>query len=485
MSVVDIKPIQPQIKMELLTQDELDRIKSGTLQILQDVGVHFPSEQALMVFASHGATVDMETQIVRLQPELVLEAMSKAPRSYILSGRSEGTDLALDGSSSYFCTDGCGVHTQDFETGEIRPSRKEDVAVMARVADHLSSIAFYWPIVSAQDFGQHASLNELDACFNNTSKHIQTETLLGATQARYAVRMAEVIAGDMDTLRANPPLSSLICSIAPLGQDKEGLEAAMVFAEAGIPVGFMSMPNMGSTAPAVVVGALVQASAEIISALVLMQLVAPGAPVFYSLIASVMHPHTADYINTIAEKYLCHGSSVQIAHDWGIPILGGAFGVDTDEQASWQLGRDSVYTSMLTPLAGADLVVGLGLLKASRVLVPEQIILDDEIYHTNRIIAEGIEISDDSLALDVISKVGPRGNFLSQKHTRKHLREIWIPELTHPRPTLEGESQENAISRARARFDQILSEHTPEPLEEVKQRELSAILEAASKETTE
>jgi trimethylamine--corrinoid protein Co-methyltransferase len=485
MSRVNIQPIQPRVKMELLTQAELERIKSGTLQILQDVGVHFPSKQALKVFASHGATVDMETRIVRLQPELVLEAMSRAPRSYTLSGRMDGTDITLDGSGSYFCTDGCGVHTQDFETGEIRPSRKEDVAAMARVADYLSSIAFYWPIVSAQDFGQQASLNELDACFNSTSKHVQTETLLGETQARYAVKMAEVIAGGTGSMRNKSPLSSLICTIAPLGQDKEGLEAAMVFAQAGIPVGFMSMPNMGSTAPAVVAGALVQASAEIISALVLMQLVAPGAPVFYSLIASVMHPHTADYINTIGEKYLCHGSSVQIAHDWGVPILGGAFGVDTEDQGSWQLGRDSVYTSMLTPLAGADLVVGLGLLKASRVLVPEQIILDDEIYHTNRIIAEGIKIDDETLALDVISKVGPRGNFLSQKHTRKHIREIWIPELTHARPALEGDSHENAISRARAKFDQILSEHEPEPLDEAKQRELSAILTAASKEAPE
>ena len=130
MSSVNIQPIQSRVKMELLTQAELDLIKSGTLQVLQDVGVHFPSEQALKVFASHGATVDMETQIVRLQPELVLQAMSRAPRSYTLSGRSDGTDLTLDGSRSYFCTDGCGVHTQDFETGEIRPSRKEDVAAM-------------------------------------------------------------------------------------------------------------------------------------------------------------------------------------------------------------------------------------------------------------------------------------------------------------------------------------------------------------------
>jgi trimethylamine--corrinoid protein Co-methyltransferase len=122
------------------------------------------------------------------------------------------------------------------------------------------------------------------------------------------------------------------------------------------------------------------------------------------------------------------------------------------------------------------------LLKTSRVLAPEQIILDDEIYHTNRILAEGIKLNDDTLALDVISKVGPMGNFLSQKHTRKHLKDIWIPELTHPRPKLEGESHEDAITRARAKFDKILGQHQPKPLEYVKQKELVAILDAAANE---
>jgi len=106
------------------------------------------------------------------------------------------------------------------------------------------------------------------------------------------------------------------------------------------------------------------------------------------------------------------GNWDDIAHDCGVPIISGAFGVDTGDQVSWKLGRNSVYTALLTPLAGADFVEGLELLKASRVLVPEQIILDDEIYHTNRIIAECIVLNDDTLALDVISKTGPKGNFL-------------------------------------------------------------------------
>jgi len=292
--------------------------------------------------------------------------------------------------------------------------------------------------------------------------------------------MAQVIAGDEDRLRTRPPLSALICTIAPLGQDKEGIEGAMVFAQAGIPVGFMAMPNMGATAPATTGGALALASAEVVSAMVLMQLVAPGAPTFYSIVASVMAPRSADYINAIPEKYLCHVAGVQIAHDWGVPILGGAFGAQHPQAASWQQGRDSVYNALLVPLAGADMVVGLGLLKASTLLVPEQIIFDDEIYHTHRVLAQGVDTSADGLALDVIKTVGPRGHFLAQKHTRKHMRKLWIPGLSQPLMDPYGKPLPDIRLRARAELERILAQHEPEPLEADVRTELQAILRAAA-----
>jgi trimethylamine--corrinoid protein Co-methyltransferase len=477
-----IEPIQPKLHLQVLNAGQLEAIKSATLHVLEHIGVHFPSERALRIFAEHGARVDLERQIVKLSPDLVLKTMSYAPRSYVLAGRAEDAALLLDGAASYFATDGCGVETVDFEMGERRPSRKDDVAKMARVADYLSSIAFYWPMVSAQDCGWMAPLHELDASFNNTVKHVQTETVMGERMARYAVRMAEVVAGDREKMRANPPLSSLICTIAPLGQDKEGIEAAMVFAEAGIPVGFMGMPTMGSTAPAIPGGALVIGNAEAVSAMVLMQLVAPGAPVFQALLVSAMDPRSADYIVSLPEKYLCNAAAVQMAHDWGVPSLAGAFGVDAGEPATWQLGRDSVYTALLCALAGADIVIGLGLLKASTLLAPEQIVFDDEIYHTNRILLEGLDASADGLALDVIASVGPRGHFLAQQHTRHRLREMWIPGLTHPRPSLSGEPAPDIRQRARAELDRILAEHQPEPLEEAAQVELRAILDTAARE---
>jgi trimethylamine--corrinoid protein Co-methyltransferase len=476
------EPIRSSFRLEVLTAGQLEQIRAATLHVLERVGVHFPSQRALQVFAEHGAKVDREGQVVRMAPELVTGALSHAPRSYVLSGRAAGTDLILDGTASYFGTDGCGTLTLDFETGEQRRSCKDDVARMARVSDYLSSVSFYWPMVSAQDCGRLAPLHELDAAFCNTVKHVQSETVMGEKPAQYAVRMAEAIAGDRERMRARPPFSVLICTIAPLGQDPEGIEAGMVYAEAGIPVGFMAMPNMGATAPAVPGGALTVGNAEVVSAMVLMQLVAPGAPVFYSLLASVMDPRTADYIVAIPEKYLCNTAAVQLAHDWGVPVLAGAFGMDAAEPATWQIGRDHVYTALMVPLVGADLVTGGGMLKASTLLVPEQIIYDDEIYHTHRVLLQGIDTGADGLALDVIAAVGPRGHYLTQEHTRQHLRKIWIPGLTHPRPPLDGTPLPDIRERARAEFDRILAQHKPEPLDGAVQAELQVILDAAARE---
>jgi trimethylamine--corrinoid protein Co-methyltransferase len=478
----ELEPIRPALHLDVLSHDQLKAIQGATLDVLARVGVRFPSERALAVFAEHGAGVDRQSQIVRLPPDLVRGALAQAPRSYVLAGRTEDGDLRLDGAACYLATDGCGVETLDFETGERRPSCKDDVARMARVADYLTSISFYWPMVSAQDYGKTAPLHELDASFNNTVKHVQTETVMGERPAQFAVRMGEVMAGTRRAMRRRPPFSVLICTIAPLAQDKEGIEAGMVYAEAGIPVGFMAMPNMGATAPATPGGALVIGNAEVVSAMVLMQLVAPGAPVFHSILASVMDPHTAAYIVGIPQKYLCNAAAVQMAHDWGVPTLAGAFGMDAEEPGTWQQGRDNVYTSLLVPLAGADLVTGSGLLEASTLLVPEQILLDDEVYHTNRVLLEGIDTDTESLALDVIFEVGPRGHFLARRHTREHLREIWIPQLTHPRPSSAGPPAGDLRQRARGELDRILAHHQPEPLSDAVRGELGSILEAAGRE---
>jgi hypothetical protein len=164
-----LQPIVPSYHLRILSDEQLDQLKSATLEILEKTGIHCPSEKALNIYAEHGARVDFESQIVKLPSDVVLDSLSHAPRFYTMGARSASHDLKLDGTAFYCATDGCGTKTIDFETRWLRASVKEDVAKMARVADYLSSIGFYWPIVSAQDHPATAPLHELDASFNNTS----------------------------------------------------------------------------------------------------------------------------------------------------------------------------------------------------------------------------------------------------------------------------------------------------------------------------
>ena len=124
----------------------------------------------------------------------------------------------------------------------------------------------------------------------------------------------------------------------------------------------------------------------------------------------------------------------------------------------------------------------VGMLKASTVMVPEQIIFDDEIYHSHRVLLQGLDTNSEGLALDVISTVGPRGHFLAQRHTRDHIGERWLPELSHPRMAQAEQAAPDIRHRARAKLDNILLEHQPQPLDEAVKTELQSIMDCAEKE---
>jgi len=471
-----LEPIVPSYHLSILSDEQLEQLKAASLEVLEEVGIHCPSEKALGIYAEHGAQVDFESQIVKLPESVVLEAMSNAPRFYTMGARSEAHDLKLDGASFYCATDGCGTKTIDFETRQLRPSVKDDVAKMARVADYLSSIGFYWPIVSAQDYPATAPLHELDASFNNTVKHVQTETVMGEVMARYAVEMALVIAGDKATMRRRPPLSSLICTIAPLAQDKGGMESALVFAEAGLPVGFMSMANTGSTAPATIAGTIAVADAEMVAAMVLIQMAYPGAPTYHSMMPGIMHPRTGAYL--CAASYV-YAVGVELAHMWGVPTLAGTFGGDAPAPG-WEFGALDGTAVLLCVLCGAETGSGMGLLKGSTVLYPEALVLDTDVYHHIRKDLAGLDTSQKELALDVIKAVGPRGHFLRHRHTRDHLRQRWFSDLTAQLG--EGADYRDPLEVAREKTDWILENHRSKPLEETQQAELRRILQAAERE---
>jgi trimethylamine--corrinoid protein Co-methyltransferase len=473
-----IIPFTSLYPLEVLTPSQLEDLKGGTLSLLEEVGVHFPSRKALEIFADHGAQVDMGNEVVRIPPELVLKAMSTAPRSFILGGREERFDLLLDGNASYLSTDGCGVHVIDPETREQRPSRKQDVARMARVCDALPLISFFWPLVSAQDYGLTAPLHECHAGLTNTLKHVRGGTTVAPSLAKYIVEMATVVAGGEVERRQRPPVCANICTIAPLAQDGDGIETALVYAEAGIPTSFMAMPTMGSTAPASSLGALIVGDAEVVSAMVLIQLAYPGAPVFHSIFVSLMHPRTGGYISYVTAPHAV--MATQMAHAWNVPCLGGGSVSSDAPDIGWQSGSKAGMGAALIPLAGSEICGYVGMLDRSMLLYPEQVILDHEVCQSAYDLLGSYKFDREDMAIEIIKKVGSRGHYLREKHTRNHIRDFRLPSFIE-HISVDGDSippREAALEE----FMHINKTHSPEPLPVEVTRELDAILAAADRE---
>jgi len=474
----DINSFSSLYKIEVVSQSQLEAIKNSTLELLSDVGVYFPSTKALSIFADHNAIVDWGNKIVRIPPDLTLKAMSKAPRSFILGGREERFDLTLDGAHTYLSTDGCGVHVIDLETREKRTSRKDDVAMMARVCDALPLISFFWPLVSAQDYGKTAPLHECHAGLTNTLKHVRGGTTVHPRLAPYIVEMATVVSGSAEVRRARPSINANICTIAPMAHDADGVETALIYAEAGVPTSFMAMPTMGSTAPASPLGAILVGDAEVISAMVLIQLAYPGAPVFHSIIPSLMDPRTGGYIGETSPPFSI--LNVQLAHAWNVPSLGGGSTASDAQDIGWRSGADNGFGAVEIVLAGGEVCGYLGMLGSSMILYPEQIILEHEICQYAYEKFEMFELNELGKTLDVIKKVGPGGHYLREKHTREHIRDFRYSPLYRMKDELGALRQPRDV--ALDEFKKIHANHKPEPLPDSVLKELDRILASADRE---
>jgi trimethylamine---corrinoid protein Co-methyltransferase len=473
-----LEPIRTARRVQFLDDAQLDRLQDATLAVLEDTGVRFPNERSLEILGDHGCIVDAATQVVRFPRDLVREAVARAPRSYTMAARNPEFDLALEDGTSYFTLDGCGVAAIDPDTGLERPSRKEDLARQARAADYLPSIGFIWPTVSAQDFGQTSQLHEIDAAYNNSVKHYQG-MVMGDRAARYAVEMATVVAGSREALRDRPVFSNLVCSIAPLAHDHAGLESMLVMAEAGVPVGLLSMPTLGTTAPSTSAGAFVVGDAEVISGVVLLELAYPGAPVFHSIMKAHADPRTGTYVGYSLDSGTARYAPVEMAHHWDLPSMAACFGTDSVSAGTWLAASDVALDPLLGGLSGSELVTGMGLDRTYTLLYPEGIFLDDELYQRARYSLMALDVSDETLALDVIAAVGPGGHYLAEEHTRTHMKKALKRGLEHD---LVGGHYRDPLEVARERAAWVRANHHPEPLEPAKAAELTRILASAAAE---
>jgi trimethylamine--corrinoid protein Co-methyltransferase len=241
------------------------------------------------------------------------------------------------------------------------------------------------------------------------------------------------------------------------------------------------MASCAFTGPATVAGTLVVGNAEVISALALMELAAPGAPVYYAAAQTAIDLRSGAYTGGGPEDFLFGAATNQLADFYHLPLSMGSFATGAKEP-DWQAGVENSLSTFLASAVGSDMLLGFGLLNGSRIWSYEQLLLDCEIYAIVRATLRGIAVDDEALALEAIREVGPGGDYLTNPHTLRHMRELFRPRFLDRRPYGTWEAApDRAREWARGRAREILRSHEPEPLDPALSAELDAIVAAVER----
>jgi trimethylamine--corrinoid protein Co-methyltransferase len=420
--------------LAILSRNELELLDAAALEVLSEVGVSIPSERARASLAAQGADVDGAR--VRLQPELVRRLVGRTPARITLGARA--APPLVTGERSLITTDGCCVEIYDLESGEKRGTTADDVATISRVVDGMPEIDFCWPAVSARDRPADVrGLHELYLSVANTGKHVQTVTIVEPELAEVAVEMARAVAGGDERLRAEPPVSALLGTVTPLGNDPGTLEAGLVFAAAGVPVGFVTMPMGGSTTPITTAGSLVVGIAEALAAACIIQAAFPGAPVFICFIPSVMDLKSGDFTGGAPEDTIMGAAVGDVGRFYGLPTQCGVNSSGA-KVPGWQSALDDATTTYLSLACGVDLLTGVGMVSGGRIFSYEEMALAADTLTQARTIAHGI---------DLTSIGGAAGGAASP--------------ATGPPP---AGGRQKAVDLAHERVVRIVESHRPPPL---------------------
>ena len=460
--MAEIRAIAPPGRYRPLSESRLEEIHEAALRVLEEVGIGLQGNALTARLAAGGLNVS-EAGRVRFPRPVVEAALDAAPHELLLYARRPGADLRLDGGRCYLGLDGCAAELIDPRDGARRGSTAADVGWITALADALEPIAFVWQPVAARDAPPAtASLHELRAQLRATDKHIQMMTAADPANAAGVVEIARIVAGGAEALRSRPFISSFQCSISPLVYAPEAIEAACVFAEAGVPAGFVVMPITCASAPAARVGTLVQAHAELLAGIALLETLVPGAPTFYGSCATVMDLHTGAPACGGPEDLYYQAATAQLAHRLGLPACVGTFATGA-KRPDWQAGLENGLSGLVSLLAGAELLAGAGLLHAARVFSAEQLLLDAEIFELLAALPEPAAEAPAAAWVDVLAEIGPGGHFLEHDSTLAGLEALWRPRLFDRRSWEEAEERgwPGPLEAARARLQEMLDAVPP------------------------
>ena len=453
----------------IFTEEEVKKVDEGVMWTLSEVGIEVNSEQALGIFREAGAAVEPGSKIVKLPRAMIEDAIDKAPSRVILHGRDPQYDLYLEGTRVYFGTGGTVLFILDLETGEKRKTTVDDIANVGRLVDALENIHFYLlPLYPNELQKDDVDINRFYAGLKSTKKHIMggIYTMEGLRQV---IEMASMVAGGEEKLRERPFISFITLVIPPLRLDRLYTDLMIEIARNGLPVAIPSEVLAGASGPMTLAGSLVVQLAESLAGITLAQLVNPGTPTILGSVASVMDMKSSAYLSGAIEMGLMQAGVAQMAQYYQLPLYSTA-GMSDSKLPDIQAGYEKALTSLLVGLAGANFIHdAAGPLEFCMSVAYEQYVIDNEIIGMVMRAVRGIEVSDETLALDAIKEIGPGGNFLIHPNTLRHMRtELFEPQVADRqlRERWEAAGAKDARERAREIARDILLHHEPHALDE-------------------
>lgn len=475
-------------QLEVLTKKQIYDIHMASLDVLEHTGVIVREDEALRVLDEAGAAIDYRRQHARIPPYLVEEAIRRCPSGLTLYGRDRKKRIKLEDGNVHFAPAG-GPYVLDLD-GKRRPAVWDDVANITRLTDGLENLDVAGAFLNILGVSEwEMAIRRFIIYVRNAEKPLQAIGVWRSKDlAEDSIKMQSAVAGGLEELKRKPMMWFHVNPVSPLIHDKQQTEGMLVYAKQGLPIHFGPEIVGGGTGPVTLGGILVQQNVENLSGITMAQMAADPKsrpPVVYATVSGVMDMKTTCLSLGCAEAGLINIATAQIARYYGLPSRG-AGGMADSKIPDAQAGYETATTLLMAAMGGINYIVysagGLepGILTVSY----EKFVMDNDMIGMVKRALEGIDINDETLAVDVIGKVGPGGHFLSQEHTKKYYkREVYYPAIfnraTYQTWVKAGSRDLREMARDRAK--KILKEHFPEPLDKDIETELERIAKEVEK----
>jgi len=449
--------------IQLLSDSQKEEIHSATLELLRRTGVKVRVPKVRDLLKKAGCWMDGE--LVRIPPHLIDWAIRTAPSRVVLCDRIGNPAMELEGRKGYYGTGSDTHFVIDAYSGERRKAVLDDVGSVARLVDALEHIDFLMCMGIASDVTAEISdLYHFREMIRNTTKPI-IYTAWNRKNLEDIIEMAEIVSGGAESLRRKPFIALYSEPISPLTHAEDSCEKLLYLAGKGLPVVYTPGLMIGGTGPVTIAGALVQAIAEQLSGLLITQLIQEGAPVIGAG-GILLMDMSKGLISYAAPEFMIATTAIsEMYHYYQLPIFSFA-GCSDSKSFDQQASAEGALWMIISALGGGNLIHDVGYIESGLTASYQQLVCMNEIAALVKRFIRGVEVNKENIALDVISEVGPGGQYLSHEHTYQNFRRNWIPELFN-RTSYEEWKTEGALTLgdvASAKVQQILETHKPQAI---------------------